>query len=229
MHVLMLAALSLLLLPVSAGADQLCPARKARAQVVILHGGSFILGSSAMTYDSCNAFARAGYKAYNLDYPLGDLAGAEAYIVSRVARLRRSRLPLYAYGESAGGGLAALLSSRSLVDGAFAWAPVSDLPAWQVESLPGFVNWEPFVSSSPDLLRRLSAVSFASRRSAPLMVVHGRDDRHVPLAQSLRLKARYPRMRLKVTSGGHLQHEPSYLNATKSALSFFAGRPARTR
>lgn len=182
-----------------------------------------------MTSDSCMAFARAGYDAYNLDYPLGDLAGAEAYIAAEARRLGRSRLPVYAYGESAGGGLSALLAARSRVDAAFAWAPVTDLPAWQKESIPGFVNWSPFISSEPSLLRRLSAVSFASRRSAPLMVVHGRADQHVPMAQSLRLKARYPRMVLRVAPGGHLQYEPSYLNATSSALSFFASRAARAR
>lgn len=207
-----------------ARADQVCYAAKPRAQVIVLHGGSFILGSSAMTSDSCARFARAGINAFNLDYPLGDLEAAESYLLSRAQELRASRLPLFAYGESAGGGLSALLAARSRVDAAFAWAPVSDLLAWQGESLPGFVNWQPFRSADPSLLRRLSAASWASPFSAPLMVVHGRADLHVPFAQSLRLKAVYPRMRLKPARGGHLQYEQSYLKATSSALSFFNGR-----
>lgn len=198
-----------------------CGPERARVHVIVIHGGSFILGNPGMTADTCEAFGNRGWRVTNLSYPLGDLVGAERAARDAAREARRGSEVTLAYGESAGGGLASLLAARGWVDGAFAWAPVSDLVRWQGESKPGFVNWEPFRDSSRATLTRLSAVRWAGRESAPLMVSHGRDDEHVPLAQSRRLKARWPAMRLREAAGGHLQNEESYLSATVNAEHFF--------
>lgn len=209
---------------VASASDQTCGSPGSSRAVILIHGGSFGLGSTQMTEDSCQVFADQGYYAINSDYPLGDLSGAESHLVRLAREARLGRRKVFAYGESAGGGLSALLSARALVDAAFAWAPVSDLYRWQSDSEPGFVNWSGFKDYSPGLLKRLSAVRWASRSSTPLLVVHGRDDRKVPLSQSLRLKKRYKHMRLRIVSGGHEQGEESFRSATRSAAGFFSSR-----
>lgn len=203
-----------------------CGPEGARVHVVVIHGGSFVIGDPGMTADTCEAFGARGWRVTNLDYPLGDLSGAEAAVREAARRARRTSEVTLAYGESAGGGLASLMAARGWVDGAFAWAPVSDLARWQGESQPGFVNWSPFRDSSRATLRRVSAVNWAGRASAPLMVTHGRADDLVPLAQSRRLKARWPAMKLREVAGGHLQHEESFLNATANAERFFQRFPS---
>ena len=205
-----------------------CGPEGARVHVIVIHGGSFILGDPGMTADTCEAFGNRGWRVTNLSYPLGDLVGAEAALRGAADNARRHSGVTLAYGESAGGGLAALMAARGWVDGAFAWAPVSDLARWKSESRPGFVNWAPFRDSSTATLRRVSAVRWAGRRSAPLMVTHGRDDDLVPVAQSRRLKARWPSMTLREVSGGHLPHEESYIRATETAGRFFQRLLPRT-
>jgi len=203
-------------------ADTYCGNASSKRAVVLIHGGSFGLGGPYMTQDSCRAFAAKGYYVINSDYPLGDLLGAERYLGVQVTSARKGGRKVFAYGESAGGGLAALLASRSLVNAAFAWAPVSDLYRWKAESERGFVNWSGFRNFDSATLIRMSASNWASSRSTPLLVVHGRSDTKVPLAQSTRLKARYPAMTLQVVAGGHAETEPSFLSATSSALTWLS-------
>ena len=87
---------------------------------------------------------------------------------------------VYAYGSSAGGTLAALLSGDSLVSAAVAKAPVSDL----AHLGPGRLE-----KYGPELLGTTSAsttpTANGSRRSAaqqraPLLVIQGRADHVVP-------------------------------------------------
>ena len=149
-----------LALPGSAQAEDLyCGNPNSKRAVILIHGGSFGLGGPYLTEDSCRKFASAGYYVINSDYPLGDLLGAERHLRVQAAKARRNHRKVFAYGESAGGGLAALLSARSLVDAAFAWAPVSDLYRWKSESEPGFVNWRSFRNFDAATLRRVSASS----------------------------------------------------------------------
>ena len=201
---------------------QYCGPKKSSAAVIVIHGGSFILGGPDMTADTCKAFAAKGWRVTNLDYPLGDLNGASQSVklASRIAKRNHQRV--FAYGESAGGGLAALAAARRWVDGAFAWAPVSNLYLWQEESQQGFVNWQPFKDSSTSTLTRNSADYWAGKRSAPILVVHGQDDTLVNFSQSTRLKSHWPKMTLTPAQGGHYQYERSYLDATKNATKCFS-------
>jgi len=211
----------MVLLPCAAYAgDTYCGNPKSQRAVLVIHGGSFGIGSPQLTEDSCKAFGRAGYYAINSDYPLGDLRATEKHLRAQVSEARLRHKKVFAYGESAGGGLAALLSARSLVDAAFACSPVSDLNRWQAESKAGFVNWKAFKESDQATLRQASAAHWASKTSTPLMVVHGRNDTLVPLGQSLRLRKRYPAMTLKIVRGGHPADETSFVQFTRTALAW---------
>jgi len=141
-----------------------------------------------------------------VDYPLNNLTAALKYVRALAKAEGKTHRWLYAYGDSSGGGLSALLAAQGLVDGAFSWAPTVDLVNWQAESVPGFHSWTHFRDYGPGfgaVLRDGSAVTYASKRSSPHFVLHGRDDVIVPLAQSLRLKAKSPNMILCKDAGGH--------------------------
>lgn len=177
-----------------------------------------------MTADSCQAFASQGYWVINSDYPLGDLLGAEDHLRRLAFAARTGHQKVFAYGESAGGGLSALMAAHGWVDGAYAWAPISDLYRWQSDSLPGFVDWSGFKDHDAATLKWVSAITWASRRSKPLLVVHGRADVKVPFAQSRRLKARYRRMTLRAVAGGHEDYEPSFTGSTATAIAWLSRR-----
>ena len=201
--------------------DQYCGPADAEVAVLVIHGGYFAIGTPEATADSCEAFAARGWRAVNLDYPLGDLAAAARHVEAAAWRARAGHRTVLVYGESAGGGLAALAAARRRVNGAFAWAPVSDLLSWKRNEAAGLPFWAAIADTKPSTLRRFSAATWVSPLSAPLGVVHGRSDGVVSVSQSVRLKRRWPSMTLRVASGGHEQSARSYAGATKSAISYF--------
>ena len=212
------------LLSAAAEASEYCGSPRAHTAVVVVHGGGFIIGDQSQTSDTCRSLAAQGFRVVNVSYPKGDLLGAEAAVFAAARQARTSHRRVFAYGESAGGGLALLLAARRLVDGAYAWAPVSDVFSWRLNSeVSGADWWRYFKDLSPQTLRRVSALSFASRRSSPALVVHGRDDRMVPFSQSVKLAKLWPSMRLRPRSGGHEVYEPSFLAATREAGACFKG------
>jgi dipeptidyl aminopeptidase/acylaminoacyl peptidase len=108
---------------------------------------------------------------------------------------------VYAYGTSAGGTLAALLAGDGMVEAAVAKAPVSDLVGWEWPlTAYGSDYYEQIGATTPDRFR-LSPL----RRHAlhPLLIVHGRRDRIVPLAMSRQYAAKFKRVHLWVVQGGH--------------------------
>lgn len=205
-------------------ASESCGSPAAQKTAIVIHGGGYAIGSPRETDDTCKQLAENGFYVINLDYPLKDLAGAEAALRKETEILKARPGPLYAYGESAGGGLAALAAARGWVDGAFAWAPVSDLVSWR-RANPGdsLVAFSEFKSTDRALLARLSAISYASPQSAPIVIVHGREDIVVRPEQSKRLVKRWPRAELRLVSGGHNSNEPSRIYAPRDALACFTG------
>lgn len=79
--------------------------------------------------------------------PLFDPLAAWHRVRDEARRLARRGRSLYAYGESAGGTLAALLAERCLVRAATVNAPVSDLTSWSLPGYPGF--WESMRNAGP--------------------------------------------------------------------------------
>jgi len=85
---------------------------------------------------------------------------------------------VFAYGSSAGGTLAALLSGEGLVSAAVAKAPVSDLVSWE---------W-PLTAYGPEYFEGSTSAwpgATGSRPCArpaesPLLIYQGRDDQVVP-------------------------------------------------
>jgi hypothetical protein len=238
-HAVLLAAGLLLSLAPGAGAspaaprlhDQLCGPRHARTVALVLHPGAFAWGLPWLTARACRRLGAAGLRVRNVDYALRDVGGAVWSLRLALLHERRRcpRCSIVAYGESAGGSLAALAAARGWVDRAVAWAPISDLPAWarfaRGPGEPG--RFDAFAGSGPDVLRDTSPLTWAGQRSAPLVVLHGADDTVVPFAQSEALLARWPRMRLiALHDAGHLEAR-NRARVLRVAVGVLAVRRAR--
>lgn len=200
---------------------------KSKAAVIVIHGGGFVSGDPSLTSDTCALLAANGFFVINLKYPLGDPQGAKRALRQAIKQAKEENKTVYAYGESAGGGLAALAAAKSWIDGAFVWAPVSDALAWKRK-----INQDPslsylrgqFAQINDKQLKDISAINYASNNSAPIVVVHGRDDELIPFQESIDLAKRWPRMRLISAAGGHQVDAPSMIAAPRQANRCFLGQ-----
>ena len=184
---LALLSLSLaLLFPSAANADRTCQLRgRPVASVLVVHGGAWYGGSSASSADVCMALAALGYRARSLDYPLRTVSGSIEYALAAALDERRFGHPVYAVGTSAGGTIVEHLALRRQVDGALAVAPLSDFVDWR-EPWSGF--WDG-LGMTPALRRQWSPYHNLDG-SAPLQIIHSREDEVVPYEQSVRLVRR---------------------------------------
>ena len=177
-------------------------AGSATPQLLLIHGGSFLYKDPTFEALTLRRARAAGFVPHYLQYPLGDLPAAYRAARADAIRLRaRYGRAVYAYGSSAGGTLASLLAGDGLVSAAVAKAPVSDLVGWR---------W-PLTAYGPDYYEqigiglaarfRLSPLRRPARR--PLLIVHGRRDRIVPVAMSREYAVKFKRVHLWVVHGGH--------------------------
>ena len=182
-----------------------------RAALVYLHGGGFLMGGTdEWLRDHCEPFARAGYLTTAVDYPIREL-GPEASrfsyrralrrVLRAVRRLTEKDLPVFAYGESAGGNLAEMLAVRDRVAGAVAVAAPADLLTWASDNR---AYWS-FLGMSRAERRRSSPLYRIGPRARPLLLLHSPSDDVVPLDQSRRLARALPHAKLIHLSGVHLE------------------------
>lgn len=96
--------------------------------LLLFHSGGFILGGKNSIPDAVkDADVARGFQPVAIDYPLNDLAGAYASAERAARRYSQGGRAVYAYGESAGGTLAALLAQRGLVEGAATYSQLTDM------------------------------------------------------------------------------------------------------
>jgi acetyl esterase/lipase len=124
-----IAAFVFALSPANAGAEpQTSEGRKDVA--LLFHGGGFVLGDPSLMEEAVAEARTAGFKPVAVAYRLWNLQGA---IKDAKEAARDHAAPgrdVYAYGESSGGTLAALLAQAELVDAAVAYAPIAKLNRW---------------------------------------------------------------------------------------------------
>ncbi len=184
---------------------QLAPAQQAgpKPHLMLLHGGSFLYDDPEFVATTDEAARRAGFIPHYTKYPLGDMPAA---VLAVRAEARRLRLKVgldmvYAYGSSAGGTLAALLAGDGLVGAAAAKAPVSNLVEWDWPLFAyGPRYWE---RVRLDLPARYRLSPLRRPVKHPLLLVHGINDQVVPIAQSEAYAAKFRRVHLWETLGGH--------------------------
>jgi dipeptidyl aminopeptidase/acylaminoacyl peptidase len=174
-----------------------------KPQLLLFHGGSFLFEDPSFEPLTRPLVEAAGFVPHYVDYPLGDLPAAVLAARAEAARLR-GRFGLddvFAYGSSAGGTLAALLSGDGLVAAAVAKAPVSDLVGWAWPLTTYGENYDEQIGLTQEASYRLSPLRRAQQR--PLLLLQGSVDAVVPLAMSEAFAAKFGQVDLWVMTGGH--------------------------
>ena len=208
---LLVAALALALLtPAGASADEAgneggggLVGSTERPQLLLIHGGSFLYDDPTFEPLTRGRAVAAGFVPHYVTYPLGNLPAAVDRVRAEARRLRQKfgLDRVYAYGSSAGGTLAALLSGDHLVSAAVAKAPISDLTTWDWPiGRYGADYWE---SLGVDLADRERLSPIRRLQLAPLLVIQGRGDHVVPPPMNETFAAAYPRVKLWLVAGGH--------------------------
>jgi pimeloyl-ACP methyl ester carboxylesterase len=199
-----------------------------RPQLLLFHGGSFLYNDSYFEPLTRPRALAAGFVPHYVTYPLGDLPAAVERARAEARRLRQKFGVdrVYAYGSSAGGTLAALLSGDHLVNAAVAKAPVSDLTTWDWPiGKYGPEYWE---SLGVDLADRERLSPIRRLQLAPLLVIQGRADNVVPPAMNETFAAAYPRVSLWLVAGGHTTERvrPFLVTRAMQWLARIASEPA---
>lgn len=172
-------------------------------QLLLIHGGSFLYEDPTFEPLTRAPARAAGFVPHYLRYPLDDMPAAFQAARAEALRLRAEYgSAVYAYGTSAGGTLAALLAGDGLISAAVAKAPPTDLLGWSWPLGEYGPDYYQQIGLSPAARRRLSPLRRPARR--PLLLIHGRRDRVVPVAMSRAFAAKFKRVHLWVVSGGHL-------------------------
>jgi acetyl esterase/lipase len=174
-----------------------------RPQLLLIHGGSFLYEDPEFEPLTRAAALAAGFVPHYVTYPLANLPEAVERVRTEARRLREKfgLDRVYAYGASAGGTLAALLSGDLLVSAAVAKAPVSDLLTWTWPlGRYGANYWETLGVDQADR-ERLSPIR--RPQLAPLLLIQGRADQVVPPSMNEAFAAAYRRVSLWMVAGGH--------------------------
>ena len=137
--------------------------------LLVFHPGGFVWGDTEQMYRAVTIANEMGFYVDNVDYPLEDLKGAVAAAEQAAAQYE----DVYAYGESAGGTLAALLAQRGLVKAAAAYSPVANLRVFARHLAPD-PPYADLVNATNADLRRASPIYFDS--SLPILAVTPRGD-----------------------------------------------------
>jgi hypothetical protein len=145
--------------------------------VLVIHGGGFSRGPPA--YGSGVIHAMPDIRATDVDYTGGTVQRAYADVM-KLAWSMRDREHLVAYGESAGGTIAAWLAAWGLLDNATTVGAVMDLRAWLREtkispSQLGLRSYDDAWSYSP---------SAVYRHQRPVFQYHYSEDPFVNLHHS---------------------------------------------
>jgi acetyl esterase/lipase len=180
-----------------------------RPVLLLIHGGGFFEGSpEAMDYAAGIAAAQGAFVALQPSYPLNDLPAAFRHMRDVALDLRAQGRPVYAYGDSAGGAIAAWLASRGYVLAAGAKSPPTALRAWHsryarhyATALPGDRHSWRYLGTTPRTMRAYSSAGRPSRR--PLRIFQSCEDTVVPCAMNIGFARRDPRVSLTRVWGQH--------------------------
>jgi acetyl esterase/lipase len=211
--------------------DLYTPDGGAAPVIVFVHGGGFRLGTRSVFCPTWrdwdpNPFHRLvaeGFAVASVDYRLSgeavfpaqlhDVTAAVRWLHTRAAELGVEAGRIIAWGESAGGHLAALLgltagrpdlelaggSPVPAPAGVVDWYGPADLLTLQSQARPDAIARSDAPDSreasligapipeAPELARRASPVTYVHPAAPPFHIAHGADDRFVPAAQSREL------------------------------------------
>jgi acetyl esterase/lipase len=194
-----------------------------RPIALLFHQGGFVDGAADMMAEQQATARGLGLRPVRVDYELGNLPAAVRDAKAAAAQYAR-RPALVAYGESAGGGLAALLAARGLVDAAVTYSGVNNLSKW-------FKGRDP-LQATPAQLRKWSPT--ARRSKNPILTYTTAVDPYVAPEPTRRWARRDPKVRHREVLGLHIVDLPGLEGATarnvRAAMRWLARpRPSRRR
>jgi acetyl esterase/lipase len=185
-----------------------------RPVVLLFHAGGFLFGDAGLMSRASRVAARHGLRPVPVEYPLGAPARALHYSLDIARKWRAKGRAVYAYGESAGGTLAALLAERAAARAAVPYAPVADMTKGIWAEPPLTQPRDELVATSPALHR--------SRR--PILVLISRHD---PLSHdSWQWAESDPLVDGRSVSGHHIS-SANYPYKLRRAMSYLARQAER--
>jgi acetyl esterase/lipase len=175
-----------------------------KGTVLVLRAGAWILGTVDNAVPDCRYFAARSYDAVAVDYPFTYFASLAA-ARSTAAAARSKRLPVYAFGYSAGGNLAAMLAVQGNVTAAVDIAGPVNMVDWLMAQERANPMYPTCLGLASIHARRRASPYFRynARLAHPLLLMHSRADEVVPYAES-RALARRGGYRLMTLRGKHL-------------------------
>jgi dipeptidyl aminopeptidase/acylaminoacyl peptidase len=144
-------------------------------------------------------------------------------IVNAVAQTAGAR-GVVVYGYSFGTAMAASAASQTSVAGVILAAPFASAqeelaPASEADGIPPAVATS--LTSAPDAVAAFANVDFVGRIQAPLLIVHGTNDRVVPIAQGLEVLAASTSQQKNLVELPGLGHDIAGMPATRAAIASF--------
>lgn len=172
-------------------------------------GGFGLPARRGLMDPAAEAARQAGFWPVAVYYPVRDPPAALAHAIA-VARRTRA---VFAYGESAGGTLAARLAQLGLIERASLNAPISNLFTW------GFPDWRKFRlregwGLTEEELRHISPMFHETHK--PIDIIHSPTDQIVPYADSVEWLRRDPAITLRQIEGDHISGPTHPENLTLS-------------
>jgi hypothetical protein len=167
--------------------------------------------------------AELGFKPIYVDYPLGDLSAAVAYTYRVARRGAANGRELYAYGESAGGTLAALLATRGLVRSAATYSRITSLTRYTAHAQDPETYKELIAATERDLRRFSPGHRHAKAKTLALAPI---SDSPYLTGPTNRWADRERKVSALEVQGGHLAFgdEDLYTENMSRALEWLAGR-----
>lgn len=191
------------------------PARAdAKPVVLTLHPGGYYLYDASMMAAVDASFEAQGFKAVAVDYTKGDIEAGWRDVKAAAGDYPRRRV--YAYGESAGGGFAAMLAAKGLIDGAVVLSPLIDLRPW------GRDYGDRFNCTTRTCWQRYSPSRMPAR--APVLEYVPTDDAFVDPSAALVWARRQPLVTAESWPGWHMCPSPKGREADLRRAGRFLSR-----
>lgn len=202
--------------------------------ILLIHGGGWVGGDKAAYSKRCQDFAKAGYVVVNINYRLADGTLNHAWPAAlddahlALAWMRKNAVSLSlkqqriaVLGDSSGGQLAVFLALNGHNSGIK--CAVEESGPIDLLTTPSFVKAiSPYVfmpQHTQATYRSASPVFAIDADTAPIMIVHGRDDPLVPFSQAEELLAALLKQNVVVTfapyNGGHVMHDTAEAEKTR--------------